>query len=181
MSARARASGKNKKSRIKKSEAENTSVVTAHQTDEEAYAVFSVGREKFCFNLEDILETIYDYKATALPHLPDNFVGAVKVKGESIPLLDLDHLLNEENTAPSQRPCVIVRLGAAKMGFIVDSDIEIVTSTQCILYPLPDCYSQDEMRFIAGIMRHEDDFIGILMPKEMMKILAHWEEGDEKI
>lgn len=181
MSARKRASAKSRKHQLQKTIIKNTRTPAPSAPDEQAYAVFSVGREKFCFILDDIIETIYNYNVAALPHLPETFSGVIKVKGESLPLIDLKQLLHEDDVPTEQRPCVLVLLGSAKMGFILDSDIEIVSSKQCTVYTLPDCYSTDEARFLAGIMRYNNTFVGILKPKEMMQVLAHWEEGNETI
>lgn len=147
---------------------------------EQKYAIFSVGKEMFGFDLDLILETLYKYSVTPVAHLPGTFKGIIKLKGESIPVIVLQELLNEEPPKTTMQVCVIVLVGTAKMGFVVDSDIEIIPVTMGTVHGLPDCYTIKEIEFIKQIFWLKQNFIGILDPQRMMEILAGWSGGNEK-
>jgi purine-binding chemotaxis protein CheW len=149
--------------------------------DEKHLAVFSVGTEWYGFNLDLILEIIYSFDIISVPHLPQLFAGAITVREESIPAVDLHSLLNKTTTESTDRTCVLTMVGAAKIGFIVDSDAEITDITQGTLYPLPDCYTKEEASFIEGIFWFKDKFVGILNPAKTLDVLGAWRPGSEKI
>jgi len=148
---------------------------------EESYAVFDVGDEKYAINLDSIKEILHTFKIVTVPHLPEMFSGVVKLRGESIPVVDLQNLLKVSLTESSVRPCLITKIGDSIMGFLVDSDVTIIATEQFKLYPLPDCFTRDEIEFLEGIIWIDNTFVGILKPREMVEILAQWRQGNEKI
>ena len=168
---------KKKKSTLPKRVLEKTvQSVKKPPSDERSFAVFSVGRERFCFDLDLVLETLYTFNIIEVSHLPEPFVGVIKLKGATVPVVDLQKLLKEEEVETEMKTCLIVSTGTSNTGFITDSDIEIVPAEKGRVHPLPDCYTAEEAKFLEGIFWLEDNFIGILKAKEMIDSLSGLEE-----
>jgi len=181
---RGRAAKANSKEKLNefKQESKITKRNNVKEHDEEQnYAVFTVGKELFAIDLDSILEILHAFDLVAVPHLPETFSGIVDVRGESVPVVELRNLLNEKNTKAETRTCLITAVGDSRIGFLVDSDVEIVTSEEGEAHPLPDCYTKEETEFLDGIFWVKDNFIGILNPKRMMEVLGSWKESNEKI
>lgn len=153
----------------------------AKKSEEHSFAVFDVGKEKFAINLDSVTEILNTFEIVSVPHLPKMFSGVVKLRGESVPVVDLQTLLKEEKIKTEMRPCLITKVGTKTMGFLVDSDVAIITTEQGKLYPLPDSFTRKEVEFLEGIFWTDKTFVGILKPKEMVEVLAQWRQENEKI
>lgn len=150
-------------------------------SEEKSFAFFIIGKELFAIELGSILEILHTFNIVSVPHLPKVFSGVINLRNESVPVADLQKLLKEEKIETETKVCLITLIGSSKIGFLVDSDVEIITSEEGKFYPLPDCYTKEEAEFLDGIFWVKDKFIGILKPKEVMETLAEWREDNEKI
>lgn len=171
-----------KKKAQKAKESEDTKApVEKDKSEEHSFAVFDVGKEKFAINLDAVTEILHTFEIVSVPHLPKMFSGVVKLRGESVPVVDLQTLLKEEKIETEIRPCLITKVCTKTMGFLVDSDVAIITTEQGKLCPLPDSFTREEVEFLEGIFWIDKTFVGILKPKEMVEVLAQWRQENEKI
>ena len=142
---------------------------------ERSFAVFAVGKEWFAVDLDSTLEILHTFEIVTVPHLPETFSGVTNLRGESVPIVDMQKLLRAEAETAATKTCLVMMLGATKIGFLIDSDVEIVSAVQGKLYPLPDCYSKDEAKFLEAIFWLSDRFVGILRPAQALEVLTSWE------
>lgn len=147
---------------------------------ERNFAVFTVGKEWYAFDLDLVLEILHTFDIVSVPHLAELFSGVVYLREESIPVVDLRRLLKENSHEPKVRTCLMTMVGSKKIGFLVDSDAEIVGLEAGKFYPLPDCFSKEEADFIEGIFWLDDKFIGILNPQRALEVLGGWRGKNEK-
>ena len=138
------------------------------------FALFAVGKEKFCIDLDDITEILDTCEIFPVAHLPESFAGITKLHGTSIPVVDMRRLLSEENVDAPARACLLTTVRSSPLGLLVDSDVTIAASRKGKLLPLPDCYTKEEAEFLEGIFWLEDSLFGILKPKQMVEELAQW-------
>ena len=150
-------------------------------SEEKSYAVFTVGKEKFCVELDLIHEILHQFSVHAAPHLSKVYTGIINLRGDSMPVVDLCRLLHEEKITKGTRTCFVASVGSSRVGFVVDSDVEIVTTNRGRSYTLPDCYDKEESKFLDGIFWLGDDFIGILKPQELVSVRAKQAENDEEV
>ncbi|MBN2620359.1 chemotaxis protein CheW [candidate division WOR-3 bacterium] len=150
------------------------------KSSEVKIAVFQVGIEMYAFPMESIMETLYSFTVTHVEHLPEVFTGIMNLRGRSLPVVSLHTLLNVEECKDPTPVCVIVKMNGDHMGFLVDSDIEIIPEHMGSRHALPDCFTAEEGEFLEGIFWFEQRFVGILNPRRMMEMLAGWRSGDEK-
>lgn len=147
---------------------------------ERNYAVFLVGPEWFGIDLNSIMEILHDFDLIPVPHLPAAFAGVTNLRGESLPVVDLPKLLKEPAGAAGMKSCLITVVGRTKIGFLVDSDVEIVNIEAGKLYPLPGFYAKDEAKFLEGIFWFKDKFIGIIKPEPTLEALTEWRIDNEE-
>jgi chemotaxis signal transduction protein len=181
------AKGSTRKKRLPKKSKKDISVsadvLTAPDhvdSGEDKIAVFQVGNEMYAFHVDKIIETLYSYKINPVDHLPDVFSGIVHYRGISLPVVSLRNLFHMEGPGSATPICIIVDMMQDQMGFIVDSDVDIVQERLGAKCALPDCYTPEEAKFIEGIFWIENKFIGVLNPCRMMEVLAGWRKGDGK-
>lgn len=147
---------------------------------EKCYAVFRVGKEKFCIDLDLVHEIIDTFSVHSAPHLPEVFAGVINLRGESVPAVDLYTVSHKKNRTEGARTCLVVSTGSSRVGLLVDSDVEMITAKQGSLHPLPDCYNKEESDLLDGIFWVGEEFIGILKPHDLVRVTAKWGD-DEKV
>ncbi len=156
--------------------------IEASKAEDKSLAVFGVGKEWFAIELDAILEIIHSFELISVPHLPVSFIGVVNLRGESVPVIDLRSLLKEKEPDEDKtevRPCLITIIDDSKIGFLVDTEVEIVNFNEGKFSPLPDIYSKEEAKFLAGIFWYQDRFAGVLKPRELIDTLTEWRQNDE--
>lgn len=138
------------------------------------FALFDVGKEKYCIDLDNITEVLHTFEIIPAAHLPKSFAGITKLHGKSIPVVDMHMLLSEEKCDAATRACLLTTVRSSLVGLLVDSDVTIATSRKGRLLPLPDCFTKEEAEFLEGIFWLEDSLFGILKPQPMVASLARW-------
>ncbi len=143
------------------------------------YAVFSVGNEFYCIDVDTIFEILHDFTIMPVSHLPKYFEGITNLKGESIPVVNLKNLLNIRSAITNFQVCIVTISAGEKTGFLVDSDIEIIKSSDCQSFALPDCFNAEEQKFLDGIIEYKGRLIGIIKLNQALKTLTEWRLKNE--
>lgn len=138
------------------------------------FALFDVGKEKYCIDLDNITEILHIFEIVPAEHLPESFAGITRLHGKSIPVIDMHKLLSEETCDGTTHACVLTMIRSSPIGLLVDSDVTIATSRKGRLLPLPDCFTKEEAEFLEGIFWLGDSLYGILKPQPMVASLARW-------
>lgn len=146
---------------------------------ERSLAVFGVGTEWYAVDLDTILEIMHDFEVVGVPHLPEAYAGVINLRGESVPVVDLRALLHEPGVQDSARTCLVTAVGNAKLGFLVDSDVEIVSVSDGRMHGLPACYTKDEGKFLEGVFWMGERFIGVLRLAQTLEVLTEWRFDNE--
>ncbi len=149
---------------------------TEHQVKpseaEKAFAIFAVGNEWYCINMDSIFEILHDYEITSVSHLPDFYEGSIRFRDETIPVIKLRELLKIESGIADSQVCIISEYEGTKTGFLIDSEIEFVKFHDVQFFALPDCYSSDEAKLFEGIIEYKKKLIGVLKINQVLKVLA---------
>jgi purine-binding chemotaxis protein CheW len=138
------------------------------------FALFAVGKEKFCIDLDNVNEILDTCEVVPAVHLPECFAGITKLHGASVPVINMRKLLNEDDVGASARACVLTTVRSTSVGLLVDSDVTIAALRKGKLLPLPDCYTKEEAEFLEGIFWLGDSLFGILKPQQVVEGLAQW-------
>ncbi|MGB9721590.1 MAG: chemotaxis protein CheW [bacterium] len=146
---------------------------------ERGFAIFAVGNEWYSVDMDSIFEILHDFEISGVSHLPDFFEGVTDLRGESIPVVNLKNLLGIEPGETDSQVCLISEFDNKKTGFLIDSDIEIVRSSDIQFFALPDCYSAEEKKFLEGIIEHKNKLIGVLKFNQVLKTLSERRSDNE--
>lgn len=159
----------------------SSSTLTAPGPEEKNFAIFQVGSEWYGIDLNLITEILHNFDLIPVPHLPAAFTGVTNLRGESLPVVDLSRLFGLSTAPAGTRSCIIVKIDAAKIGLLSDSDVEIVNQALGRHYPLPSSFTKEEALFLEGIFWYRDLFIGIFFPERALQFLSEWRiEHEEK-
>ncbi|MCX7995121.1 MAG: chemotaxis protein CheW [candidate division WOR-3 bacterium] len=146
---------------------------------ERAFALFSVAQESYCVDLDSIFEILHDFAIMTVSHLPEFFEGVINLRGETIPVVNLRNLLNLASDKTDFPVCIITQSSEGKTGYLVDSDIEIIRSSECQFFPLPDCFTHDEQKFLEGIIEYKNRLFGIIKLEQALKTITERRSENE--
>ncbi len=142
--------------------------------DQKRYAIFLVGKQKYAVDVDRIIEVLHQFTVEPVSHLPEAFPGVIHLRGVSVPVVDLSHLLRENRPDSVENTCLIAMLEKEQIGLLIDSDIKIIMSDEGFIHTLPDCYTKEEAAFIDGILALGDDFMAIINPTGIIRTLTDW-------
>jgi len=100
-----------------------------------------VGRSKFIFPLEAVLEVIEARGSAAAGHTR----GLVELRGQVLPVLSLRNLYGLDSTPSARSSVVVIKAGAQRLGVWVD---QVLGQHQTVIKPLGRIFSS--LRGMAG-------------------------------
>lgn len=143
--------------------------------------VFKVGSEEYAIPIHYILSIEKMEGVTPIPHLPDYVSGIVRVRGELIPVVDLERILYNRSMAVNESVRMIVaRTDEMAIGFLVNEAKEI-------LNVLPEQIKQiglvayHKTSYFIGIANLDTRLITIIDPSILVPSLEGIKEIQEFI
>lgn len=131
-----------------------------NQTPPREIVSFSVGEQRFCMEIEHVLEIRGWTKTTILPHAPDYVIGMMNLRGTVLPVVDLSLRLGLGPTEPSPRHVIIIaRIQEQTVGFLVENVSDIATVSESDMQPTPDVSSALTQAFIKGVYSIEEELV----------------------
>ncbi|NWF65931.1 MAG: chemotaxis protein CheW [Campylobacterales bacterium] len=88
-------------------------------------AIFTLEKEEFAINIEDLDEIIKYDKITPMPQTADYLKGIINLRGEVIPVVSLQKKLNFNEFVNDDTKILVCRLFEQKVGFLVDNISEV--------------------------------------------------------
>jgi two-component system chemotaxis response regulator CheV len=125
-------------------------------TNEMEILEFYLGGQSFGVNVQKLREIIQfePDKATALPDSAPSMLGTLLVRGQTIPLIDLNIHLNRSNAGNSaiERPIVLVcQFNSRVNGFLIEGVNQIHRISWEDVKPMPSLFEQFRPRFTGSI------------------------------
>jgi purine-binding chemotaxis protein CheW len=117
---------------------------TQARVEEVALVVFALGRQEFALPLGAVEEIVrIPAEVTLMPHGDAAVVGSITVRGALLPLLSLAALLALPAQGDRSRArIVVVRIGAHRVGLVVDAMRTIIRATDSQIDPVPEVLSR---------------------------------------
>jgi chemotaxis signal transduction protein len=140
---------------------------------------FLLGEEEYGVPIAKIQEIDRLSKITQTPKAPKFVEGVTNLRGEIIPVLSTRTLFAmDAKTADDHTRVIIVDLGGAKTGLIVDSVKQVLSiSTRNIAPPPPSIASGPDGQFISGIGKVDDGKRMIIL-LDVGKVLTRVEQSE---
>jgi chemotaxis signal transduction protein len=123
-----------------------------------AILVATIGDRKFCFDIQDIYTTVNFDQARIKYSSANSF--AIEIGEESIPLVALGNLFDlVENRSENDSRIIIIEIKNKKVGFFVDSIVEIINFDGRNRSKLELIEDTDFYSYSYGILIYEDEYI----------------------
>ena len=125
--------------------------------------VFLLNKEYFAVEVASVESIIKLQTITKIPHAPLFVVGVTNLRGNIVPVIDLELRLSLPRTKPDINTRIVVALiKDQKIGMVVDAVSQVVEIDELQIEPTPKLSTTIDSSFIKGIVKIEDDLIILL-------------------
>ena len=130
---------------------------------------FRLGGKDYAFPIDQTREIVELQSITPTPEVPDHIVGVTNLRGQIIPIVDLQRVLTPGAPATPSRHAVVVDVDGQLTGCLVDSVTRVVRLPQSEIQPADDVLNQENARSVDGFARYEDTILIVL---DASKVIA---------
>lgn len=146
-----------------------------HNTDTHdgvQYVLFHLGSERYGLPIANVQSIIRYEPPTPVPHAPESVEGVINLRGQVIPVVDLQRRLLAEPTVPGTTTRVIVAESTAGLvGLMVDAVSGVVTVAPEEVRPAPDAVlCAETAEAFTGVVPREN---GLIILLDADKALPH--------
>jgi len=133
-------------------------VVDQQVSRERKYLTFSLGGEEYGIVILKVKEIIGLMPITPVPKTPEHIKGVINLRGKVIPVVSLRLKFGMEETADTERTCIIVieiTTGGDKifMGIVVDSVSEVLNIKGTEIEDTPNFGFKLDTAYILGMAK----------------------------
>ncbi|AOT70846.1 chemotaxis protein CheW [Geosporobacter ferrireducens] len=129
------------------------------------YVLFSIGEQEYCIDIDCVegINKLKDFKVLKVPNTQSYIEGIINLRGSVIPLYNLRKKFQFEDQQYS-RDCeiLIVSMKGMKVGFIVDTVLDIIKLNESNIDLASDLFTQINSEFIYGIGKSENKMLILL-------------------
>lgn len=141
--------------------------------------VFQAGTEEYAFPILYVISIEKLEGMTAIPHMPDYVTGITKVRGDLIPVIDLDKVLYKcDIQADEKTRLIVLQTAEISLGVLVRDAKEILEIPDENLKQ-PGLIAYQKTKFITGIANFEQRMIMIIDPETLIQSLEGIKEIKE--
>ncbi len=131
------------------------------------FLTLTLGQELFALPIEHIREIIEFGGLTEIPLMPSFLRGVINLRGAVVPVIDLAVRFGRERTAIAKRTCIVIveveqNDSLQLLGIIVDAVNEVLAVEGHQLENRPAFGARIRADFIAGILKHREQFVVVL-------------------
>ncbi|WP_411822792.1 chemotaxis protein CheW [Leptospira sp. 'Mane'] len=137
------------------------------------YLTFRLVEELFGLGILHIKEIIEFESVTNVPMMPDYIPGVINLRGNVVPVLDLNMRFYKRKTEIGRRTCIViteVSLGAESLdvGLLVDSVEEVLDINS--IENAPSFGSKIKLDFVQGLGKIENGFVILLKIDQVLNL-----------
>lgn len=91
------------------------------------FLVLLIGDSRFCLDIDIITEIVLKKNITFVPKVSKSCIGIMNLRGDIIPIVDINYNINNEFLTISSNSCIVViRYEEYYIGVIVDSVSDVI-------------------------------------------------------
>ena len=152
---------------VKAIEIQSAAVLEIENEDAHKYLTFLTPGKVYAVSIMKVKEIIEYGKVIDVPMMPTFINGAINLRGQVIPVIDLNVCLGGEETEVTRRSCiVVVELSLSgdnkKVGLLVDAVSKVVDFHESQIDEAPSFNGNINTDYIEGMGKTEDGFIILL-------------------
>lgn len=131
------------------------------------YLTFLLAGESYAFNILKVKEIIEYGEITPMPMMPEFICGAINLRGNAVPVIDLAGRLNLQAADISRRTCIIIiELNTGNeilnVGLVVDTVSRVVDLKSEDIERTPSLGANIRTDFIEAMGKINDQFVILL-------------------
>ena len=131
--------------------------------DVQQFVSFVVGEQHYCVDIMAVREIKAWTGTTSLPNTHAHIRGVINLRGTIVPVIDLRMRFGRGMTEPTPaHVVVIVAVGEAQCGLLVDGVSDIVTMPRKDIAAIPDLEGEDRNPFFSGLITVQDNLMAVL-------------------
>lgn len=165
---------------------EDMASVAGETAREEQILLFTLGDDEFGLPVAAVREVVRrPERLTSLPRAPSFVDGIMNLRGQVLPVIDQRRRFGAAHDEGARKPVLVVTIGEAQAGFVVDAVRRVASVPAAALHPVPDL-GRDETGVIDRIASLEVDgrLVLLVNPQELLDraerdLLAAMEGGAE--
>jgi purine-binding chemotaxis protein CheW len=125
--------------------------------------VFKLLKEEFAIEVTSVESIIKFQSITKIPHAPDFVVGVTNLRGNIVPVINLNKRLELPQTEEDEETrIIVVILKDSKVGMVVDGVTQVVEIEESEIEPTPTLSMSIDSSFIRGIVKIESQLVILL-------------------
>ena len=125
--------------------------------------VFKLLKEEFAIEVTSVESIIKFQSITKIPHAPDFVVGVTNLRGNIVPVINLNKRLELPQTEEDEETrIIVVILKDSKVGMVVDGVTQVVEIDESEIEPTPTVSMSIDSSFIRGIVKIESQLVILL-------------------
>ena len=130
---------------------------------------FRLAEKDYAFPIEQTREIVQLDSITPAPEVPSHIVGVSNLRGQIIPIVDLQRVLSPDAPASPSKQAVVVEVGGQLTGCLVDSVTRVIRLPQSEIQTADDILDPDDARSVDGFAKYEGSILILL---DASRILA---------
>ena len=145
--------------------------------EESQYLTFLLGKEMFAIGILSIKEIIEYGQVTSVPMMPNFVRGVINLRGQVVPVIDLQARFGRPSSVVGKRSCVVIieiQVSAEQeqhvIGVIVDSVSEVLAIPPTQIERAPQFGAKIRPDFISGMGKIDDKFVIILNVDKVLSV-----------
>ena len=147
--------------------AKNAEVISAQKDLVMKYLTFLLGDKSYAISILKIKEILEYGSVTPIPKMPDFICGAINLRGQIVPVIDLLERLGNGKSDVGKRSCIVIvemkfSNETLSIGVIVDAVSKVMDFKNSDIEPAPSFGGAVETDFIDGMGKVGENFVVIL-------------------
>ncbi len=144
------------------------------QGEDQAVLIFALEQQRYAFPLTAVREIHRLGEITSIPGLPPVVLGAVGLRGEVLPVIDLHQLLGmaEQTPSPDSR-LVVIQHETVRAAFVADQVQDIAGLPAAALQPPPAGTGGEVPSFVQAIARQGPKTTYLLDAARLLEAVRH--------
>jgi len=138
-----------------------------------SFLSFSLGKEIFAIEVKNVLSIIEPKTITKVPQSHDYLIGMINLRGEALPLIDLQVKIAKTKTVITKESCILVIQNEQdgeeiKLGVLVDAVHDVLEINESEINEPPRIGVKKAAAYIKGSWQQNDRFILLMNLKQAL-------------
>ena len=132
-----------------------------------SFVTFKISNESYAIDIMEVNEIVKLLEITPIPNAPDFVDGIITLRGEIIPIVDLNKRFNfapREYTEEDElyRAIVIIRVQDMTIGILIDQVNRVIPIDSSQIQAPPQMIAGIGAEYISGVVKQKDNLFVIL-------------------